>query len=495
MTHSLSTQIDTQSPDQAASQPFRAVPFEHMERLAGWGEAYHGISYVYRPVNIEQLRDLFAFAKSHGRSVALRGGGNSYGDAALNDENMVLDLRRMNRILAWDPANGRITVEPGVTLQRVWEYSIEDGWWVPVATGTMKITIGGGAAMNVHGKNAWKAGPLGEHIAAFDLMLPSGDIISCSREQNSDIFYAAIGGFGMLGVFTSLTLQLKRIYSGLLHVEGHTRPNLSQTMAYFDEHLANSDYLVAWLDAFSGGAKLGRSEIHRAVNFRPGEDPIPNQTLRLENQHVPPDILGLLPRSALWRFQLPFWNNVGMRFVNMGKFYAAHFRSGQRYTQSHGVFHFLLDSMDWKRPFGRGGLIQYQPFIPVEHAEKAFTELLSLGQRQGLPNYLTVLKRHKPDPFLMSYAVDGYSLAMDFKVTAKNKQRLVKLTQMMDEIVLKYNGRFYFAKDSVVRPELARAYLGDDTIDQFCQLKQRCDPDGLLQSNLWRRVFAPLTAI
>src|SRR5690606_39855353 len=113
--------------------------------------------------------------------------------------------------------------------------------------------------------------------------------------------------------------------SGLLRVEGHTRPNLSQTMAYFDEHLANSDYLVAWLDAFSGGAKLGRSEIHRAVNFRPGEDPIPNQTLRLENQHVPPDILGILPRSALWRFQLPFWNNVGMRFVNMGKFYAAHF--------------------------------------------------------------------------------------------------------------------------------------------------------------------------
>ncbi|HUM69620.1 MAG TPA: FAD-binding oxidoreductase, partial [Chloroflexota bacterium] len=203
-----------------------ALPPDHLEVVAGWGGAYQGIGYVYRPVNITQLRQVFQMAKDHGRTIGLRGGGNSYGDAALNDENIVLDMRRMNRVLDWEPGNGRLTVEPGVTLQRAWEYTVEDGWWIPVATGTMKITIGGAAAMNVHGKNAWKIGTFGEHIAAFDLMLPSGEIMTCSREQNSDLFHAAIGGFGMLGVFTSLTLQLKRVYSGLLEVEGFTRPNL-----------------------------------------------------------------------------------------------------------------------------------------------------------------------------------------------------------------------------------------------------------------------------
>lgn len=474
---------------------YSALPADHLESVAGWGEACRGMSYVYRPVNVAQLRHIFQLAHTHGRTIGLRGGGNSYGDAALNDENIILDLQRMNRILDWDPANGRITVEPGATLQRIWEYVIEDGWWIPVATGTMKITIGGAAAMNVHGKNAWKIGAFGEHIAAFDLMLSSGEIITCSRQQNSDLFHAAIGGFGMLGVFTSLTLGLKRIYSGLLHVEGLVKPNLTQTLAYFDDHLHNADYLVAWVDAFSKGRALGRSEIHRANYLRPGEDPHPAQTLRLQNQHVPPDIMGILPRSALWRFQVPFWNKPGLRLVNMAKYYAARRKGVVKGRQPHGIFHFLLDSMDWKRPFGRGGLIQYQPFIPAEYTEKAFTEILELGQRRGLPNFLTVLKRHKPDPFLISYNVDGYSLAMDFKMTDRNRERMVQLTQEMDEIVLRANGRFYFAKDSVLRPEVARAYLGQETIARFRELKQRCDPQGILESNLWRRVFAPITEI
>src|SRR5690606_4146504 len=117
-------------------------------------------------------------------------------------ENIVVDLRRLKRILEWNPETGRITVEPGVTLSEMWQYVLEDGWWPPVATGTSMTTIGGSAAMNVHGKNAYKVGPIGEHILRFDLMLPSGETISCSRDENSDVFHAAIGGFGMLGIFT-----------------------------------------------------------------------------------------------------------------------------------------------------------------------------------------------------------------------------------------------------------------------------------------------------
>ena len=119
------------------------LPADHLEAVAGWGGASSGMAYVYRPSTVDQLREIFKQARQNGRSIGLRGGGNSYGDAAMNDESIVLDLTRMNRILAWDPENGRLKVEPGVTLQRVWEYTIEDGWWVPVATGTAKITIGG----------------------------------------------------------------------------------------------------------------------------------------------------------------------------------------------------------------------------------------------------------------------------------------------------------------------------------------------------------------
>ncbi|MEM7116235.1 MAG: FAD-binding oxidoreductase [Chloroflexota bacterium] len=485
----MRTQIQQTQTSNTRKRPFPPLPSERLEKLTAWGRASHSVAYVYRPINSEQLADLFHLARQTGRTIGFRAGGNSYGDAPTNSEQLVVNLSRMNRILDWNPENGRLRVEPGVTLQRVWEYTLADGWWPPVCTGTMKTTMGGCAAMNTHGKNAWKVGHFGDHVYEFELMLPTGEQITCSREQNSDIFHAAIGGFGMLGCFTSLTLQLKHVYSGLLNVEAVIRPTLGETIAYFDEHLHDSDYLVGWLDAFAKGNQFGRSELHRATLLAPDEDPNPRQSLRLSSQRLPDAIAGIIPNSIIWRFQRPFWNNLGMRFVNLGKFRAAKFRDGAKYQQPHALFHFLLDHFDWDKPFGPGGLIQYQPFIPAANAEAAFTEMFHLCHRRGLPNYLSVLKRHRPDDFLMSYGLDGYSMAMDFRITKGNRDRVIQLTRELDGIVLAANGRFYFAKDSTLRPAVAQAYLGQETIDQFRTLKARCDPDGLIQTDLWRRVF------
>jgi FAD/FMN-containing dehydrogenase len=78
---------------------------------------------------------------------------------------------------------------------------------------------------------------------------------------------------------------------------------------------------------------------------------------------------------------------------------------------------------------------------------------------------------------------------MDFPIHAGNRDTVVRMCRDMDELVLAAGGRFYFAKDSTLHPDTVRAYLGDDVIAEFKQLKARCDPDGILQTNLWRRLF------
>lgn len=485
---------ETNGQDTNRAEEQVTLPDERLEKVRAWGGASESICYVYRPTNVAGVREVFELAQRSGRSVGLCGGGNSYGDAFMNAENIVLDLRRMSRILEWNPENGRIRVEPGVTLEQLWVYIVEDGWWPPISTGTMKTTMGGCAAMNVHGKNAWPMGHMGDNIIEFEMILPAGNIITCSREQNSDIFHAAIGGFGMLGCFTSLTLQMKRIYSGLLHVETTTQPTLARMFRYFEENVETADYLVGWIDAFAKGRALGRGDVHKATYLPPGEDPYPSQTLRLGNQHLAPNLFGFFPRSVMWLLMRPFINNPGMRFINMGKYWAGRLGGMKRFYQPHAQFHFLLDYIpDWKKSYEPGGLIQYQPFIPKENALETFAKMLRLGQRRGLPNYLTVLKRHRPDDFLMSYGLDGYSLAMDFRITNKNRHRVAALARELDELVLAAGGRFYFAKDSTLRPETAVAYLGEETIAHFHALKERCDPDHILQTNLWRRVFGPTT--
>ncbi len=144
---------------------------------------------------------------------------------------------------------------------------------------------------------------------------------------------------------------------------------------------------------------------------------------------------------------------------------------------------------NWKHAYKPGGLIQYQSFVPKEHAQAVFSAQLTLAQAYGIVPYLGVFKRHRPDDFLMTHAVDGYSLALDFAVTPAKHGGLLSLAAEMDRLVLDAGGRFYFAKDSALHRSSVVEALGEDRVARFFALKRECDPENLLQTNLYRRLF------
>ena len=114
-----------------------------------------------------------------------------------------------------------------------------------------------------------------------------------------------------------------------------------------------------------------------------------------------------------------------------------------------------------------------------------------LQQAMGLESWLLVMKRHRPDAFWLSHAVDGYSLAMDLHVTERNRGKLLEMCRRFDEMIVEAGGRFYFAKDSVVSADAVRRAWGPELIGRFLDLKRRLDPDDLLQGNQFRRVMEP----
>ncbi len=466
------------------------LPADRFERVPSWGGATSAMSWVYRPTTVDGLCEVLARARAERLSVGLRGAGQSYGDAATNAENVCLDTSRMTRILEWDPSTGRIRVEPGVTIRQLWQYTIEDGWWPPVVSGTMQTSVGGAAAMNIHGKNNWKAGTIGEHVEDFELLLPSGEAVRCSRTERPELFHAAIGGFGMLGAFTNLTLRLKRVESGLLDVEAVPARSLDELFDVVEARLADADYLVGWVDTFARGGALGRGLVHQANYVHEGEDRNAAQTLRVVNQELPPTLFGVVPKSIVWLLMRPFTNPPGVRVVNEAKYRSSALQGRHRFRQSHAAFAFLLDYVpDWKRAYGPGGLIQYQSFVPVDAARAVFRELLERSHRAALTPFLGVFKRHRVDPFLMTHAVDGYSLALDFQVTARNRRRLWEHAAALTRVVLDAGGRFYFAKDSTLTaPDLER-YRAEERVQRFLALKRELDPEALLQTDLWRRLF------
>ena len=446
---------------------------------------------VYRPRGVDEIRGAFDDARREGSNLAPRGGGNSYGDASVNDVGHVLDIGRMNRILDFDSVEGIADCEPGVTIRDLWRFAVPLGHWPKVVSGTMFPTLAGAAAMNIHGKNNYKVGTIGDHILDFDLLTPTGELLTCSRESNPNVFHAAIGGFGMLGVFTRIRLRTQPIHSGDLEVRAWSSSCLRDMMDRFEERKSEADYLVGWIDCFGKGSELGRGLIHEARYLSPGEDPRATETLRLDHQELPTRILGF-PKSEVWRCMRPICNDFGMPLLNWSKHLAGKFESRRPpYRQSHAAFAFLLDYVpDWKRAYGKGGLIQYQSFLPKESAEDVYSEMLRHCHHRGIVPYLGVFKRHRMDPFWLTHAVDGWSFAMDFQVPSGDRSRLWKHCAELTEIVLAGGGKFYFAKDLVIDKDAARRMFDEDALARFMALKNELDPEHLLQTNLWRRLFA-----
>ena len=187
-------------------------------KLTNWSKSARSSCIVYKVNSETDIARVLAFARAQHLSVVPHGAGHSYTDAALNTGGIVLDVAAMRKIFSWDPAQGIMRVEPGVTLREVLQISYKDGWWPFVSPSTPDVTIGGCAAMNVNGKNAWKCGPFGGNILSLDVGCCTGEACTLLQKRDTDLFRAFIGSMGLLGIITSITLQLQKIPSGYVTV-------------------------------------------------------------------------------------------------------------------------------------------------------------------------------------------------------------------------------------------------------------------------------------
>ena len=143
----------------------------------------------------------------------------------------------------------------------------------------------------------------------------------------------------------------------------------------------------------------------------------------------------------------------------------------------------------WERLYGAGGMLQHQSFVPGGAAREVFARLLRMSRGADLVPWLAVLKRHRADRFVLTHNLDGWSLALDFRVTRSGRERLVAHCRAMDEVVLAEGGRFYAAKDQTALPGTFRASV--PRMREFEAWRARLDPRGTLTTALWERISGP----
>jgi len=131
-------------------------------------------------------------------------------------DSVLIDTTKMNRVLNFDPEKGTIEVESGIQWPELVQYLVttqkgkENQWGiVQKQTGANRLSIGGALAANVHGRGL-KFKPFIQDVESFTIIDADGNLRTCSRRENSELFRLAIGGYGLFGIIYSVALRLIR---------------------------------------------------------------------------------------------------------------------------------------------------------------------------------------------------------------------------------------------------------------------------------------------
>ena len=363
-----------------------------------------------------------------------RGNGRCYGDASLGDH--VISTLKFNKILGFDSERGIFYAQSGVLLADILEIIVPKGWFLPVTPGTKFITLGGAISSDVHGKNHHKEGSFSNHVRGLEILCADGEIHHCSKDSNVELFETTCGGNGLTGVILTAQFQLKKIATSYIKETRIKCQDLNEVCDMFDKY-NKSTYSVAWIDCLKSGDGFGRSILMLGEHAEPNELTSKQQ---LKPLIVPSPIRLDMP------FNLPSFilNKYSIQGFNYF-FYHKNTVKEKTHIVNYNSFFYPLDGIiHWNRMYGKKGFVQYQFVLPAAAGRKGLSQILKIISDRQKGSFLSVLKLFGKQESLMSFPMEGYTLALDFPIS----KGLFSFLDELDQIVVDFGGRIYLSKDA-----------------------------------------------
>lgn len=422
----------------------------------GWGRVHQATGEIARPERQATLKAITQESPAPAIGMC-----RSYGDACLNSDGRAIDMSRLDRVLGFDEDTGLIHVEAGAQIGQLLRIFAPKGWLPPVMPGTGFATVGGGIAMDVHGKNHHHAGSFGCHIEELTLMTPKGPKLLTST-KNKALFKATIGGLGQTGPILSAKFRMLRAKGDVMVVTERRVQDWDEFIDLLDA--SDATYSVGWIDATATGDQLGRGILEEAETggglVKPAK----------RGKKIPMNAPGFALSPAIVRaFNSSYWRRVPV--------------SGRTVVKPIDDFFFPLDKIyDWNKLYGKKGFHQFQCVVPVSSVD-ALREMLVEIADSGLASPLAVLKRLGPDRAgYLSFPMEGYTLAVDFR----NQPIAETLIGKLEAQTADAGGRIYFAKDALAKPENIAAMYPE--LKDWQKAVEKADPDKTYLTDLVKRL-------
>jgi FAD/FMN-containing dehydrogenase len=440
---------------------------------------------IVKPATVDEVRAAIAAARSAGKSVSIAGGRHAMGGQQFGDANVLLDMRDLNRVLAFDDLHGVIEVEGGIQWPQIIEYlnraqasaSDSDRQWgiFQKQTGADRLSIAGALSCNAHGRGL-NLKPIVDQVVAFDLVGPSGEVRTCSRAEHADLFRLAIGGYGLFGVITRVRLRLRPRAKVRRVVALAETPTI---MERFDERIRDGylygDYQFATDAHRDSFLQRGVFSCYQPV---PADTPLTAHPTRFN----PEDWARLTFYSH--KYKRRAFEVYSSRYLKTsGQIYWADWQLSAAYVDN---YHADLD-----RALGaRVKATEMISEIYVQRSQLAafMAEARSvLRRRRANMIYGTVRLIERDEETFLAWAHDRYACVifnLHIEHTPKAIEAAAEAFRDLIDLGIQHGGSYYLTYHRWARrDQVERCY---PQFAEFLALKRRHDPGEVFQSNWYR---------
>ena len=437
--------------------------------------AIPNISQLY-PVEVariavpESTEQVAREVRAWGGKVAVGGGRYSMGGQTAVALGLHLDMRRMNRLLHFDRTTRTVRVQAGMTWRDLQDVLDPAGLSVKSMQSYSNFTIGGAVSVNAHGRYTG-TGPVGSTVRALRMVLADGAIVDASPSENTELFRAAVGGYGAAGVIVEVELDLVEN----CRIERRVVPlTLDSYRAWFTRQVRDAPDVV----------------MHNADLLPPHFDaPVAVSWRRTEKALT--ETARLVPRGQRYRVnqaalqvatEAPYGNLLVMHVLH-----PLMRSAGVVKWRNHEASLDLNELAPASRAVSTYALQEY--FIPVAGFEAFAREMAALIRTHGA-QVLNVSVRHaKADPVpLLPWAKEEvFSFVVYYKqqTSAIACAAVGEWTRAMIEAALRHGGRYYLPYQlHATRAQFERAY---PEAEAFRRVKRALDPEGKFSNAMWAR--------
>ena len=432
------------------------------------------VAHVIEPTTVEEI---VAAVRGHEGPISVGGGRYSMGGQTATPGALQIDMRRFNRVLAFDSAGRTITVQPGIRWRQIQERIDPANLSVKIMQTYSNFTVGGSLSVNVHGRYIG-LGPLVLSVRSIKLVLADGSVVEASPTIRPELFYGAIGGYGGIGVIVEATLELAE------NVNVERRREIvpvSGYRAYFASRVRDSADVVF----HNGDIYPDDYSTVSAVSYLRTSKPV-----TVPERLIPRDRSYRLNRFVYWVIsEWPLGKQIRRRLVEP-LLYRGAVVEHRNYEASYDV----ADLEPSSREASTYVLQEY--FVPVESFD-AFVPKMAAVFRKHDVNVINVSIRHAlPDPgTLLAWAPrEVFAFVVYYKqgTDTEARRRVGTWTREMIDSVLTVHGAYYLPYQPVATD--AQFLAAYPRAPEYFALKQRVDPTNKFRNTLWDRYYTPRVA-